>query len=145
MKISLNMLNNMKKIQKDQIIYIISIGIAFFLFVFLLSVNIIGYSVKEKCRLAQERYNGDCVSALISYLDDEGNSFRSRNSAIWALGQLGDVRALPILKKYYTNYNGERIDRSQELAQLELKRAIGYMEGNLNITTFFWRFGQGID
>lgn len=130
---------------KNLIIYLISIGVVFFLFVFLLSVNIIGHSVKQHCQLAQQKYEGDCVEALINYLDDENNDFTSRNSAIWALGQLGDERALPVLKKYYTGYSGERCNRSKCLAQLELKRAIGYMEGNLNITTFFWRFGHGIE
>ena len=135
----------MKKLSKNLIIYLISLGLIFFLFFFLLTVNMIGYSVKEKCRLAQEKYGGDCVESLISYLDDESNSYTSRNSAIWALGQLGDNRALSVLEKYYNGLNGERISRSQGLAQLELQRAIGYMEGNPNITTFFWRFGQGID
>ena len=134
-----------KKQIKNLLIYLISIGFVFLLFIFLFSVNLIGYSVKEKCQIAQAKYEGDCVEALISYLDDENNDFRSRNSAIWALGQLDDERSLPVLKKYYTGYDGERCNSSQELAQLELKRAIHYMEGGLNITAFFWRFGQGID
>ena len=140
------MKNNTKKEQiKNLIIYLISLGVIFFFFALLLSINIIGYSVKEKCQLAQEKYTGDCVESLITYLDDETNSFKSRNSVIWALGQLGDDRALPTLKKYYTGYNNEKCDRSKSLSQFELKRAIGYMEGNLNITTFFWKFGQGIN
>ncbi|MBU1036856.1 HEAT repeat domain-containing protein [Patescibacteria group bacterium] len=130
---------------KSLIIYLISIGIMCFVFTFLVSVNIIGYSVKNKCRLVQEKYSGDCVEALMNYLEDEDNGFTSRNSAIWALGQLGDERTLPVLEKYYVGYNGERCNRSQELSQLELKRAIGYMQGSPNITTFFWRFGQGIN
>lgn len=134
-----------KLINKHLIIYLISLGLIIFAFYFLLSVNIIGHSVKQKCQLAQQKYEGDCVEALISYLDDESNDFKSRNLAIWALGQLGDDRALPVLKKYYTGYNGERMSRSHALAQLELERAIGYMEGSPNITTFFWRFGAGID
>jgi hypothetical protein len=125
---------------KQLFFYLSGIGASLLIFVFLLSVNLIGYSVKEKCVIAQEKYNGDCIESLIAYLDDEQNGFHSRNSAIWALGQLGDERALPVLKKYYTGYNGERQNRHQGLAQLELKRAIGYMEGNLNITKFFWNF-----
>jgi hypothetical protein len=134
-----------KKQIKSLIVYLIGIGIACFVFTFLVSVNIIGYSVKDRCRLAQEKYGGDCAEALINYLEDEGNDFSSRNSAIWALGQLGDERALSVLKKYYTGFSGERCNRSQELSQLELKRAIGYMQGSPNITTFFWRFGEGIN
>ena len=124
--------------KKQLIFYFIGIGVVLFIFVFLLSINLIGYSVREKCKIAQEKYGGDCVESLIQYLDDERNGFYSRNSAIWALGQLGDKRALPILKKYYQGYNGEKINRSRQLAQLEIERAIGYLEGNLNITKFFW-------
>lgn len=138
-------MNNAIKEKINLIIYLGSIGVIIFGYIFLLSVNLIGYSVKEKCQLAKVKYDGDCVAALISYLDDEQNDFASRNSAIWALGQLGDKRALPILKKYYTSYNGERCPRQKMLCQLELKRAIGYIEGSLNITTFFWRFGHGIE
>jgi len=130
---------------KSLLIYTVAIGLIFLAFIFLVSVNIIGYSVKNQCRLAQEKYNGDCAQALLDYLEDENNGFSSRNSAIWALGQLGDERSLPILESYYTGYGGERCNRSQTLSQLELKRAIGYMRGSPNITTFFWRFGQGIN
>ena len=134
-----------KKEIRNLIQYLFSLGFILFIFYFLLSVNLIGYSVKNKCQIAQAKYSGDCVEALISYLDDQTNDFLTRNSAIWALGQLGDERALPVLKKYYTSYSGERCNRSEALAQLELQRAISYFEGNLNITHFFWRWGQGIN
>lgn len=126
------------------LLYALGVGLILFIFIFLVSVSIIGFSVKENCLLAQQRYSGDCVAALIGYLNDEENDFESRNMAIWALGQLGDRRALGVLESYYTGYEGGRFDRSSGLSQLELKRAIGYMNGNLNITPFFWRFGQGI-
>ena len=137
--------NFKKNINKSLILYLISLGVIFFIFIFLISVNIIGYSVKNKCKIAQQKYNGDCVEALISYLKDEKNDYYSRNSAIWALGQLGDNRSLETLQSYYTEFKGEKCNRSKELSQLELQRAIGYMEDNPNITTFFWRFGNGIN
>ncbi len=122
---------------KKLIFYFSGIVIVLVLFVFILGLNFIGYGVKEQCKIAQDRHDGDCVEALMQCVDDEDNGYYSRNSAIWALGQLGDERALPILKKYYTGYTGERTNRNTTLAQLELKRAIGYMEGNLNIPRFF--------
>ena len=133
------------KFNSSLVTYVISIGIIFFCFFFLVSVNIIGFSVKEKCRLAQSKYGGDCAQALISYLDDETNSFEKRNDAVWALGQLGDERAMPVLEKYYSGDDGTDKKRSQALSQFELKRAMSYMQGNPNITTFFWRFGKGIE
>ncbi|MFA5270114.1 MAG: HEAT repeat domain-containing protein [Patescibacteria group bacterium] len=118
---------------KNLFIHCLGVMVSLGIFVFLLTLNFIGYGVREQCNIAQGRYDGDCVEALSQYLDDENNGYYSRNSAIWALGQLGDERALPVLQKYYTDYSGGRGDRSVELSQLELKRAIGYMEGNLNI------------
>ena len=137
----------MKRIKnyKTLILYLGAIGIVLLIFVFLFGVNLIGYSVKNRCQMAQEKYSGDCVEALNSYLDDEGNSYYRRNQAVWALGQLGDERSREILEKYYIGYEGERSDRSHGLAQLELKRAIGYLDGNWNITTFFWRFNKDLD
>ena len=43
---------NRKQI-KSFMIYLASVGVVCFVFVFLVSVNMIGYSVKDKCRLAQ--------------------------------------------------------------------------------------------
>lgn len=132
----------MLKKYKDLLIYGGAIIIVVIFFLFLLSVNLIGYSVKEKCQLAQDRYEGDCVEALISYLEDDKNSFRSRNAAIWALGQLGDSRAVPVLRSYYTGYdNGPVVKLNEGISQYELKKAIVLAEGGLNITVFFWRFG----
>ncbi len=136
--------NPIKKENLPILITLAGIGIILLGFIFLLGTSIIGFGVKERCRLAQERYDGDCTRALIQYLQDENNGFEARNSAIWALGQLGDERSLPVLESYYTGVEGERHDRSQSLSQLELRRAIGYMQGSPNITTFFWRFGEGV-
>ena len=130
---------------RSLVLYLTAVGVILVIFVFLFSVNLIGYSVKNRCAMAQELYPGDCVEALNSYLDDERNSYYRRNQAIWALGQIGDERSRSVLEKYYTGYNGERIDRDEELAQQELERAIGYLDGNLNITTFFWRFNKNLE
>lgn len=135
----------MKKDKKLLVIYCLGIAVVCFVFVFLISVNFIGYSVKNKCQIAQQKYEGDCVEALNSWLLDESNSFESRNDAIWALGQLGDERSLPVLESFYSDYNGEVTKLNEKLSQYELQKAISYYEGGLNITTFFWRFGEMID
>ena len=95
----------------------------------------IGYSVKKECQKAQQEYSGDCVQALSAFIENEKHSFKERNSAVWALGQLGDKRALPVLKKYYT---GENCQHDKFLCQYELKKAIKLIEGGFNITAFFW-------
>ncbi len=130
---------------KDLIIYGGSIGIVFLIFLFLLSTNIIGYSVKEKCQVAQSKYQGDCVESLMAFLDDEDNDLRSRNSAIWALGQLGDDRAVSNLEKYYSGNIEKRGALDEQLSQLMLKRAINLASGGLNLTAPFWRFSVNMD
>jgi hypothetical protein len=128
----------MKKIRPAFIIYALSVAFIIGVFLVLLSFNIIGYGVKERCHLAQEKYSGDCVQALVQYLEDEDNPFRGRNSAIWALGQLGDARALPALERLYTGDIPPRESLSQTISQYELKKAIKLING-FNATAFFWR------
>lgn len=70
------------KLNKNLIIYIMAISAVIVLLLFLIITNIIGYGVKENCQRAQNQNEGDCVEALISYLNNENNNFRTRNSAI---------------------------------------------------------------
>lgn len=114
-------------------------GLLFLLLSFFISANKIGQGVKDVCERAQEKYKDDCVESLIKFVNDDGNSFKSRNSAIWALGQLGDGRALPVLEKYYTGNIPKREPLDKTISQYELKKAIKLAKGGLNITAFVWR------
>lgn len=125
------------KIEKNILIYIIVIILILGSFTFLLTINLIDYSVKDDCQDAQAKYVGDCVQALSSLLEDEGNSFRDRNSAIWALGQLGDERAVPVLEKYYTGNIPDKESLDQGLSQYELQKALSYFKDVTNITHLF--------
>jgi hypothetical protein len=51
---------------------------------------------------AMARYPGDRVEALSALVDCDYCSLSDRNHAIWALGQLRDARALPVLERHYT-------------------------------------------
>ena len=120
---------------KKLLLYVIAAGVGI---VFLLLIIIsfwIGFSVKKECQKAQQEFSGDCVEALSVLVDDEKKSFKERNSAVWALGQLGDRRALAVLNKYYT---GEPCQHDKFLCQYELKKAIKLAEGSFNITALFW-------
>ncbi len=130
---------------KDILVYGGAVSLMTLALIFLISVTTIGYGVKDACQMAKDKYSGSCVTALIAYLDDPTNNMRNRNTATWALGQLGDEAALPVLKKYHTGEDTFPVNLSSTLSQLQLERAIGYMEGNPNITTFFWRFGNDIE
>jgi hypothetical protein len=119
---------------KRVIIYGLLVVVSIFTFIFIVTCNLIGFDVSQRCQIAQDRYEGDCVEALISYLNDENNSYQSRNSAIWALGQLGDERALPTLKNLFTGDIPEKEPLNKKISQYELKKAINLSSGGFNIT-----------
>ena len=112
-------------------------GTAVLFTVLLITVSIwIGYGVKEAVQFAEENYSGNKVEALIQIVDSDEYNIKERNSAIWALGQLGDRKALPVLEKYYT---GNECNHKKELCQYELEKAIKQCQGGINITRFIWK------
>ena len=119
---------------KRKILFGSLIGISIVTFMFVATCTLIGLSVSQKCEVAQDKYAGDCVEALIAYLDDETNSYKSRNSAIWALGQLGDNRALPALRKLYVGKIPPREPADKMISQYSLKKAISLITDEFNIT-----------
>jgi len=125
---------------KEKLFYTIAIGASIFLLFFFIGSVWIGYEAKSLCQNARWQYGGDCVEALIAQLDDEHQGFRTRNHAIWALGQLGDSRALPVLKSYYTGNIPDREPLDGTISQYELKKAVELAKGGTNITAFIWRW-----
>ena len=117
---------------KAKIFYAVAIGISIFLLFVVITFSWISYEVKNQCLSAQREYGDNCTESMISLLNDENKSYRSRNDAIWTLGQLADKRALPILKSYYTGNIPPREPLNETLSQYELKKAIQWCEtGNL--------------
>ena len=72
-------------------------------------------------RSAITKYPGDRVQALCTLVDCQICSLADRDHAVWALGQLRDARALPILMKYYT---GRKCNHASDLCQHELRKAV---------------------
>ncbi len=125
---------------KQQIFFIGAIGASIFLLFFVIFCTWIGFDVKSQCQEAKSEYDGDCTEALINLLNDESRSYRSRNSAIWALGQLGDSRALPVLQSFYTGNIPPKEPLDKGISQYELKKAINLTNGGFNATAIFWRY-----
>lgn len=125
----------------QNLLYVVIIGISIFFLFFVITCSWIGYEVKSQCQEAKGEYGKDCVTSLTELLRDENKSFQSRNSAIWALGQLGDKRALSVLKSFYTGNIPSREPLNRTISQYELKKAINLAEGNLNISAIIWRIG----
>ncbi|MBN1168437.1 HEAT repeat domain-containing protein [Candidatus Woesebacteria bacterium] len=120
--------------------YWAAVGVGFFILFFLVTSSWIGVSVKEKCLIATARYEKeDCVFALMDQLQDENTTYREKNYAIWALGQLGDDRALSILENMYTGIIPDREPYDDGISQYELKKAIKLIDDGFNATAFVWR------
>ena len=92
--------------------------------------------------MATQKYPGDKVEALMMFAETKEYGYNARlysanNHVFWALGQLGDKRALPFLKKLVT---GEPCDHETNLCQGEIKEAIQKLEGNkFNLPKFLFR------
>lgn len=96
----------------------------------------IGLGVNSTSRSAMAQFDGDRIEALIALVDCENCPLKDRNHAVWALGQLKDKRALPILYKYRT---GKPCDHSQYICQYEISKAIRWAEGNSYMLPQVWR------
>jgi hypothetical protein len=81
----------------------------------------IEWSVRSFSRSAMKQFPGSAESALIDLAACETCPMQDRNHAVWALGQLREKRALPVLAKYRT---GERCDHARRICQYELEKAL---------------------
>jgi hypothetical protein len=120
--------------------YLAILGISLFVMLFVVSSSWIGYTVKNECASAIRHYGGDCVEALSTQLLDESLDYDTRNSTTWALGEIGDRRALPVLESLFTGDIPARESWDGTLSQYELKKAIKLIKGGFNLTHWAWRF-----
>jgi hypothetical protein len=96
----------------------------------------IGSGVHAATEAAVHDQPGDRVLALMAYVESPQHPLRTRNRAVWALGQLGDPRALPVLEEQFT---GGECDHDRLLCQHELRKAIRLCRGAKNISAWLWR------
>jgi hypothetical protein len=85
----------------------------------------ISRGVDDVARAAVAQYPGPAADALIAYVDCESCPLRERNRAVWALGQMREVRALPVIRKYQT---GEECDHARALCQHEIRKALSAID-----------------
>ena len=99
------------------------------------------YDRVESIRLtAGERHGGDKTSALMALAADPATLFRLRNEACWALGQLGDTRALPLLRSLDSGEEQAKPWRGDEyIVRYTLEKAIGQIESPFSLTR--WMYG----
>lgn len=102
---------------------------------FILGVQWIGYDVRQQCVDAREEYQGTCVESLSKLVLDQRQKLRHRTQAVWALGQLGDKKALPALEELATL---PECQKGSE-CEYELAKALRLAKGGINISAPFWR------
>lgn len=125
---------------KSTIIFVLTISACVFLLIVMIGGVWISYEKDHLCQQAKWQYGGDCVESLTMQLEDIHQGFRHRNHAIWALGQLGDSRALPILHKYYTDHIPGSEPLDEVISQYELKKAINLLTERAGVVTSMRKF-----
>ena len=107
-------------------------------FLLLLSIHHISTQVRAACSEATSEFDGDCVEALAAYAESEHHTYQERNHAIWALGEIGDRRALPALERLL---GGELIDSPCDtghgICRYSVEKAIELCRG-LNVVRYVW-------
>lgn len=112
-----------------------------FAILFGLSLRQIFVSVKGMCNTATQQFPGDNVEALIALVESDSVPFREKNRAIWALGQIGDKRALPLLRSLKTGQiQPKPYDSSRYIVQYSVDKAIKQIEGKLSLTRWMYRW-----
>jgi hypothetical protein len=98
-----------------------------------------GFLLRGFSHKAQTQFPGTRVEALIAMLECNSCNTRDRNWAIWALGQLDDPRALPVLEKYYVGIKG---NNPQNLDQEKLQDEIRHLrhEDTYRYWSVIWRW-----
>jgi hypothetical protein len=89
--------------------------------------------------MAQKDYKEDCVGSLIKYIQSDKHTFKERNSAIWALGQLADKNALPFLYDLNKSLPEQGKCHYQDyLCKYEVQKAIKWCKQG-NITSWMYK------
>ncbi|MBC7235226.1 MAG: hypothetical protein H5T69_05250 [Chloroflexi bacterium] len=94
--------------------------------IFLLLRSLFGTANVGREALAKRPEAADEVEALIAIVLDESLEPQERTRAVWALGQIRDPRALPVLEALYT---GEPCDHERAICQYELGKSILKIRG----------------
>lgn len=100
---------------------------------------LIGNGVRGAVAFARAGESGGPVESLMQVADSEKYGLRDRNRAIWALGQLGDPAALPVLEGLAT---GEKCDHATGVCQKEVRKALEACRGGVNLSAPLWRHGE---
>lgn len=132
----------MKKQFKLIVLIVGAIGAMVLLF-FIGSLVFIQHDVKQICAEAKQAYQLDCVDSLVSYASSEEHSYRKRNKAIWALGQIADRDAVPFLMSLSRQVEKKkRYDLNEELSAYEINKALRWCTQGSSVSWMYLNRNQ---
>ena len=119
---------------KKKIKLILSLLFTIFIILLLIVTYNIENQVQETCKMAVSIYPGDKIQALINVSKNQSSCTKDKTRALWALGQLGDRKALPYLVE---NFDGiEETDICIYEAQFAIEKI---QDESFNLPGFLWR------
>jgi len=130
------LLDSKARIRRPALIFWFAAGMVLLLLAYGGVCLVIGAGVGDAMARALDRFPENGTEALISKAGSAEFPLKDRNRAIWALGQLGDVRALAPLESLKT---GKPCDHAAAVCQHELRKAIRQCRGGVNITRWAWK------
>jgi len=89
---------------------------------------------------AKGNFAFDTVESLIELIKSEKYTYSEKNKAIWALGQIGDKRALPILKQLDTDeIQNKPLNSKQYIVQYSVEKAIKQINSSFIATRWMYK------
>lgn len=125
----------MKKLITRTLISVFVLFVGFTVFTF----SKIYRSVYKITTIAKNEFKEDAVISLINLIESDNYDFIDKNSAIWALGQLADKRALPFLEEINSEaYENTPCNRKKGICKREIEKAIQWCSKG-NLTSWMYR------
>lgn len=119
---------------KKKIKLVIVSSFAILILLLLIVTYVVEKEVQETCKKAVSVYPGDKIQALINVSKNESSCTKDKSMALWALGQLGDKKALAYLVE---NFEGKE---ESNVCVYEAQKAIEKIENeSFNLPGFLWR------
>ncbi len=121
------------------LIFITIIGLTF-TFSVVYSFYTIYQSVSEISAKAKSNFSFDTVESLVALIESDKFSYFDKNRAIWALGQIGDKRALPLLNRLNTDeIQNKPLNTKNYIVQYTVEKAIKQINGGFIATRWMYK------
>ena len=131
--------SKLKIIMKKIFIWIALIGFIIFIGLAGFTFSKIYHSVERITDIAKNEFEGNAIESLIELVNSKNHSIREKNTAIWALGQIADEKALPFLEKINSETNqNSPCNLSNTICKGEIEKAIKWCKKG-NLTSWMYR------